>query len=412
MDASTTPLCFQCGGLGHKTCYCKSSSAEINNEGRESFKRYKDNRKKNHDHFGKVLRWMTESKRLDSDDEPIDPLVWLKSQAPTDIDGRCVTQRSLDLRRSKYNDLDKAQRTLFGGAIAQLKLSLSNRLNVSSEDQLASQWHKKLTRAVQLGQPAEFSSTNKEEHCIEVYAVEKLQPRCRQLHHLIFHDNSFSAKIRSRLLPSANNKAQSSTNCISLGGGPGFDHISFCIAAMFLHDIQPNRSNLQPNRIKTEVYDLYNDDWEPVMSTLRQCFDKDDEKESLTMHHVDLRLDLDDKSHEQLRTSLQTVDIICAQFVLHENASFIAQDVEIEGRQQKQIVGVMRGIFRCSPLNTIMIITDSANTLFPYLKDCAREHGWKYLCAEEQLREEGKRRAYLGPKSFLILLRMNIAGVK
>ena len=145
------------------------------------------------------------------------------------------------------------------------------------------------------------------------------------------------------------------------------------------------------------------------MTTLGQCFDEQhDENQLLTMHHVDLRLNLDDESHEHLRSSLKSVDIICAQFVLHENASFIAEEVEIDGKQQKQIVGVIRDILIVAPVNTIMIITDSANTLFPCLKEAARENGWRYLCAEEQLRQEGKRRAYLGPKSFLILERVNI----
>jgi hypothetical protein len=396
--------CFQCGGLGHKTCYCTSS--EDFNKGEESYKRYKDNRLRNHNHFDKLVRWMSKSKPQEHSSEhaAVDPLIWLNSQAPiTSIDGSFVTQRSLDLHRAKYNDLDKAQRTAFGGTIAQLKARLSDRLNVSSDDEGASQWHKQLTQAVALGQPAEFSANNKGEHCIKVYAVEKLQPRCRQLHHLIFHDNSFCAKIRSKLLPSATNSLI--TNCISLGGGPGFDHISFCIAAKFLHDIQPKRDVLLSNRIKTMVFDLYNDDWEPVMKSLAQCFD---DEEHLTMHHADLRLDLADEAHEQLRTSLQSVDLIIAQFVLHENASFIAKEVEIEGVRQMQIVGVVRDILAMAPVGTIMIITDSANTLFPCLKSAAKENGWKYLCAEEQLREEGKRRAYLGPKSFLILDRVRI----
>ena len=384
-------------------CFC-TSSERVNiddDESKESFKRFKDNRKKNHNHFEKVVRWMAKSKSQEhSERTAVDPLIWLNSRAPVSIDGNCVTQRTLDMHRAKYNDLDKAQRTVFGGTIAQLKARLTDRLNVSPEDEGASQWHKHLTRAVQLGQPAEFSSNNNDEQCIKVYAVEKLQPRCRQLHNLIFHDNSYCAKIRLKLLPSATESL--TTNCISLGGGPGFDHVSFCIAAKFLHDIQPQRSELLPNRIKTEVYDLYNDDWEPVMEALGDCFE---DREHLTMHHVDLRLELADEAHEQLRSSLQTVDIICAQFVLHENTSFLAPEVEIEGVHRKQIVGVMRDILTMAPVGTIMIITDSANTLFQYLKDAAKEHGWTYLCAEEQLRKEGKRRAYLGPNSFLILER-------
>jgi len=400
---SSHRLCFQCGGLGHKTCFCTSSEKmNKDDEDKESYKRYKDNRKKNHNHFDKVLRWMAKSAPLDHSEHntAIDPLLWLNSQAPTSIDESCVTQRCLDMHRAKYNDLDKAQRTVFGGTIAPLKARLSERLNVSPEDEGASKWHRQLTRAVELGKPAEFSANNNDDQCIKVYAVEKLQPRCRQLHHLIFHDNSFCAKIRSKLLPSATNSL--TTNCISLGGGPGFDHVSFCVAAKFLHDIQPKRSELLPNRIKTQVYDLYNNDWEPVMEALGECYDQE---HNLTMHHVDLRLNLADEAHEQLRSSLQTVDIICAQFVLHENASFLAQEVEIDGVHQMQIVGVMKDIVTMAPAGTILIITDSTNTLFPYLKDAANQHGWTYLCAEEQLREQGKRRAYLGPKSFLILER-------
>ena len=168
-------------------------------------------------------------------------------------------------------------------------------MNVSPEDEGASQWHKSLTQAVALGRPAEFSAENEDKQCIKVYAVEKLQPRCRQLHHLIFHDNSFCAKIRAKLLPSVHKST--TTNCISLGGGPGFDHVSFCVAAKFLHDIQPMRNELLPNRIKTQVYDLYDSAWQPVMQSLGECFN---DEEHLTMHHVDLRLDLSDEAHEQL----------------------------------------------------------------------------------------------------------------
>eukprot|EP00956_Cyclotella_meneghiniana_P026730 scaffold58490_cov20-Cyclotella_meneghiniana.AAC.1 len=124
----------------------------------------------------------------------------------------------------------------------------------------------------------------------------------------------------------------------------------------------------------------------------------DDEK-NLTMHHVDLRLDLANEAHEQLRSSLSSVDIICVQYVLHENASFIVND-------QNRIIGVMRDVFVMAPVGTVMIITDSSNKLFPCLKDAANENGWIYLCAEEQLMDEGKRRAYLGPKSFLVFERI------
>eukprot|EP00956_Cyclotella_meneghiniana_P022765 scaffold43428_cov22-Cyclotella_meneghiniana.AAC.1 len=355
--------------------------------------------KKKHSHLEKVMKWMAETSNhqpngISAATAAVDPLVWLNSQPPTCING--ITQRCLDLHKAKYNDLDKAQRTVFGITIAQLRARLTDKLNVTANDVNESQWHTQLTLAVKSGQPAEFTSNNTDKQCnIKVYAVEKLQPRCRQLHNLIFHDNSLCAKIRSKLLPS-NNLENATTNCISLGGGPGFDHVSFCIAAQFLYDIQPHRNVLLPKRVKTEVYDLYNHDWKPVMESLDECFE--DEK-NLTMHHVDLRLDLANEKHEQLRTSLPSVDIICVQYVLHENASFIVND-------QNQIIGVMRDLFIMAPVGTVMIITDSSNKLFRCLKDAANENGWTYLCSEELL-DEGKRRAYLGPKSFLVLERIN-----
>eukprot|EP00956_Cyclotella_meneghiniana_P020488 scaffold36302_cov34-Cyclotella_meneghiniana.AAC.2 len=358
--------------------------------------------KKKRSHLEKVMKWMAET----SNHQPngisaaaVDPLAWLNSQDPTCIDGSSfVTQRCLDLHKAKYNDLDKAQRTVFGITIIQLRARLADKLNVTANDVNESQWHTQLTRAMKSGQPADFSWNNTHKQCnIKVYAVEKLQPRCRQLHNLIFHDNSSCAKVRSKLLPTLNTNT---TKCISLGGGPGFDHVSFCIAAQFLYDIQPHRNELLPKRIKTEVYDLYNHDWKPVMQSLGECFD--DEKH-LTMHHVDLRLDLANEAHEQLRSSLPSVDIICVQYVLHENASYLIND-------QNQIIGVMKDVFVTAPVGTVMIITDSSNKLFRCLKDAAKENGWRYLCAEEQLMHEGKRRAYLGPKSFLVLERLKCIG--
>lgn len=391
--SSPYPLCSQCDGLGLNTCRCCTMPKKYNNG--------KSNKKRTH--FEKVVKWMAETSSskhqpdgISAAAKAVDPLVWLNSQALTlcSNGNYCATQRCLDLHKAKYNDLDKAQRSVFGVAIAPLRERLADKLNVSANDVDASQWHTELTQAVKLGRPAAFASDNRDKQSIGVYAVEKLQPQCRQLHNLIFHDNSFCAKIRSKLLPSSDSLA--TTNLISLGGGPGFDHVSFSLAAEFLHEIQPNRNALVPNRVTTQVYDLYHRDWSPVMESLGECFD---DRQHLTMHHADLRLDLANEAHEHLRSSLSSVDIICVQYVLHENASFIVND-------QKRIIGAMRDVLAVAPVGTIMIVTDSSNTLFGCLRDAARENGWEYLCAEEQLMEEGKRRAYLGPKSFLVLERI------
>ena len=117
----------------------------------------------------------------------------------------------------------------------------------------------------------------------------------------------------------------------------------------------------------------------------------------------------------ELAHALETVDIICVQFCLHENASFIVEDniatsVEENDTQQKQqqyLRGVTRDIFNRAPIGTIMIVTDSVNTLFPILKHTAKEHGWTYM-GDEEMRRSGKKLIFLGPKSFVMLERVSV----
>jgi hypothetical protein len=258
--------------------------------------------------------------------------------------------------------------------------------------------------------------------------VEKLQARCRQLHHLIFSDDVLAGRVRSQfLLPLCQSDGDfhdGVVNVISLGGGPGYDHVALCLAAKFLCDIQPLRNMLETRVIRTRVYDLFDDDWAPVMAALAECChqglladthgsedgscrsnDNCNNGSNMTMHHADLRLGLDETPHTDLKHAVESAHIICAQFVLHENSSFILEDKEINGKQQQRIGGTMKDIFAQASLGTIMICTDSANTLFPPLKETAKEYGWIYFGDEEQ-REKREKLTYLGPKSYVILERI------
>lgn len=86
-----------------------------------------------------------------------------------------------------------------------------------------------------------------------------------------------------------------------------------------------------------------------------------------------------------------------------QNASFIVED---DDHDQPHIRGIMQDLFEHAPLGTVMIITDSVNTLFPLLKRTANEYDWRYL-GDEEVRKSGKSLAFQGPKNYVMLERCN-----
>ena len=356
------------------------------------------------------------------------------------------TQRWRDLHQAKYNNLDKAHREVFNRIVDEIRNRLAFQLDVSPSDEAASTWRVELSRAVELGRPANFTAggggrgntgygeidgdhRGNAERCLKVYAVEKLQARCRQLYHLLFNDDAFASKLRALLITSDDNQHDDNArnghdtgdtvNVISLGGGPGYDHVALCIAAKFLRDVQPLHIMPKPRCIRTRVYDLFHVDWQPVMAVLQECSENalllNNEAEgnqydggsNMTMHHADVRLGLDETIHADLASAVESAHIICAQFVLHENSSFILVEGEgsSDGQQNLRIGGTIRDIFARAKLGTIMICTDSANTLFPPLKATAAEYGWDFLGDEEQRKMSGKL-MNMGPRSYVVLERV------
>ena len=550
--------CFHCGTAGHtsKSCPIRTSHPQ-SMAGKEALRRYRHHRKlhssslvsiqkRKRVHLERVIEWMSMKKannsnanassyyhNVDLEDnnnttitnhhqlmlQVRDPIAILKAEElAVEVEASCTAdasnnnnnnnntnkyykQRQHDEHKSNYNNLHNAYRNEFNRIISNIRTKLAKQLHVSSDMNILSKsvctsyWQAELTRAVELGRPANFSSMainddddddtggnycnddndddddgidndaneldakatiiegeeeGEEGRCIKVYTVGKLNARCRQLHHLMFNDDDddvYSTKVRSLLLPvvvplstsatgNNNNNGCTAVNIISLGGGPGYDHVALCLLAKFLHDIQPTTTNtttrLKQTCIQTKVFDLYDNDWRPIMTSLNECLhesmiqeddnDNGNDGESLnhnpmTMHHADLRLGIDDPSNVELEKALQTVDIICVQFCLHENASFIVEDLEVvsveeeedgndtQQQQQQCLRGVTRDIFNRAPIGTIMIVTDSVNTLFPILKHTAKEHGWTYM-GDEEMRRSGKKLIFLGPKSFVMLERV------
>ena len=456
-------ICFHCGQPGHIISTCTSSSMPQSLAGKEAWHRFIDRRtklnakhgRKRKDPLQQVLKWMSDADTLIIDDQnkdakecvrakdPIAILVSEAKNAKASFADDTITQKWKDRHNAKRNNLDRAFHRSFNQRIEIIRRGLISRLNVTPERLAASTWQSELNRAVVLGRPANFAAQNEYDdaqyqgvdgdndpgRCIEVYAVEKLNSRCRYLYHLLFGNDHLTSKVRSLLLPlPATEQVDESTiqhdtpdvNIVSLGAGPGFDHIAMCLVSQFLYDIQPNNRLLRRRQINTKMYDLFDRDWEPIMSMLGEsCHEGlnhplyrnehhdgcDDNNAScinnngcnMTMSHGDLRIRLNATIHaNDLACAIQTADIICAQFVLHENASCILK------QDEDTIVGAMKDILEQAPVGTIMICTDSANFLFPALKRTATKLGWTYL-GDEERREKRETIAHLGPKSYVIL---------
>ena len=442
-------ICFHCGENGHQTSTCPVRDIyPQSSAGKAAFQQYIQSRKKfvkqrtserlsanNRESslqlddglksYDKVVEWMKEvaastacqleEGEKDSIIQARDPIAILQAEAAVNLQSADIkTQRWYDMHKSRSNNIQKAHRYEFTRLMNKIHQSLMNRLDVSQSDVKESRWQEELTAAVELGRPGDFSSNT--DLCLKVYTVEKLHARCRQLHHLLFNDDEFASKVRSLLLPvptcdTANNEVDDQqVNIISCGGGPGYDHVSLCLVAKFLHDIQPQHMLMKRRRIKTQVFDLFDESWQPVMMILNECLDDDtnnridntNSSDTMTMHHGDLRLGLDDINNTDLAQALEHVDIICIQFCLHENASFIV--VEDDDHDQPHIRGIMHDLFEHSAMGTVMIITDSVNTLFPLLKRTASEYGWRYL-GDDEVRKSGKSLAFQGPKNYIMLER-------
>lgn len=467
-------LCFHCGEPGHRAKECPSRADDAKDgtgaqtkAGQEAFARYlqcrrelatetgqKRGQESEHGradafvnakargplyHFHRVLEWMNDRSTAatlagETTRQPRDPIAVLQDEALEAVTSSLnTTQRWNDLHKARWNDVDKAHREVFDSYIQDMRVLLGSSLGVTPEDEAASTWHEKLSEAVNLGRPADFSSKSGGE--LSVYAVEKFQARCRQLYHLLFDNNcDISAKLRSLLLPSAqpdgsNNNGDDKVkpiNVVSLGGGPGYDHVALCIAAKFFHRAQPNSREFEVRHVRTQVFDLFDNDWEPVMSTLEKCanqaFLAETAKDStgcrnerssgsnMSMHHCDIRKGLDGVCHADLVNAIENVDVICISFVLHENASFIldkghASHWADDHSSEAILVGAMRDIFERSPLGSIMVVMDSSNTLFPALKNTAKKYGWMFR-GDDERRVEGQKIDNLGPKSFVLLERV------
>lgn len=382
---------------------------------------------------------------------PMDPIVALVR--PSSLNSINITasinddltssQRDRDLRNAAAKYVGHAYRDHFHRCATSVTERLAARFGISAEqgegESRAGQaeWQEELTRAVREGTPADFSDRaaggcddnddNGDGHgdgspalSLRAYAVGKLATRVRYLHHLILDDNPLSAVVREVLLPVLPGCGQGRNNeplrVCSVGGGPAYDHVALTLVARFLARVQGGQSagtrRWDPRKIDTQVFDLYDEDWRPIADAVVECyaetwaneetFDEGDPSKDgglVTMHHADIRFGLDESSNgDSLRPAVEKADIICFQFVLHENALLLSAE-----RENGRIGGAIADILDRAAIGTLVICTDSSNTLWPVLKETATECGWIFYSDTER-----GSRIFLGPASFVILQRTEV----
>lgn len=332
-------------------------------------------------------------------------------------------------------DLNRAYRDYFNEAINILQKEFNRQLfvrnNKSREGGLGQDpsydygsefhklWYQPLNGAVKNGTPADFSN----DHANRVYAASLLEPRVRYLHHIVMDHNPISKKVRNLLLPQKCYSNDYDDDCddddnngvtviCSIGGGPGYDHVACYIVATFLHQIQ-SAPSCKSRKVCTHIFDLFDQDWKSIMELLDYSIEstvsriskelksnkkdriKATTKSAMTMHYCDVRLSIDDVANRELNNMLPTADIICFQYVLHENSSSLFPGLN---NGTHDIVGVLHDILTRAKVGTLLICTDSNNFVWPHLKKIATFHGWIFLSDTE-------KSISFGPTSFVLFER-------
>mmetsp|Transcript_17864 Transcript_17864/g.29868 ORF Transcript_17864/g.29868 Transcript_17864/m.29868 type:complete len:443 (-) Transcript_17864:157-1485(-) len=426
-DVKCTKACFQCGEQGHTKPDCVLK--EQSKAGLDAHKRYqkawlaakrpKKTKPKLH-HFLKFQEWM---RRHAEAGVVVDPLVLVANRIQ-DSAGQPLGFELTKMLQLSYKEI-------FMDIVERTRLRFSGETTKKDHDEL---WEQALNQAVKAGAPADFGQVGAN----RVYADNKLVFRTRYLYHLIMDDNPFSVKLRTMLLPAIVVDGDSASvakriHVASCGGGPGFDHLAVCLAAWFLCEVQRRDADevtttrtLAPTFVHTDIFDLYNEEWAPIVDDLAKAFQQEQQGDEaagrgrawrardvawwqescMTMHAGDLRqraprdTTVDLSAHEALllRTVLHT-DIFICQFVLHENASFLVDE------ETGLLVGFVASVLESARIGAMLVCTDSGHTLWPALKDTARQHGWEFWSDDENA--QSGRKIVFGPKAFVILERVD-----
>jgi hypothetical protein len=206
----------------------------------------------------------------------------------------------------------------------------------------------------------------------------------------------------------------------------GYDHLALCLVAWYLYKAQGScldGSVLRPQAVQTDIFDLFDQEWSPIMVDLEAAFRLEAEEQRgeegqgqeeaawwrgnrLHMHPGDVRqqvVAVSEDSEEQeggkLCSTVRNTDIFVCQFVLHENASFLVDE------DTGLLTGFIASVLRGAALGASLICTDAGNTLWPALKKMASLHGWNFWSDAENA-QVGHKIMLFGPKSYVMLERV------
>jgi hypothetical protein len=162
--------------------------------------------------------------------------------------------------------------------------------------------------------------------------------------------------------------------------------------------------------IQTQIFDLWHDSWKCMAE--EEWYHQQDLKNNinmalsplLTWHAADLRLPFQAIINHNLALAIPNADLIVAQYVLHENASYLL--TTIVNKKTLCPETSLMNVLQCAKIGAIMVCTDSIHTLWPIMQSAASELGW---ISQSNLDQDHP--IIMGPTSYLLLMRKSVSSI-
>jgi len=153
---------------------------------------------------------------------------------------------------------------------------------------------------------------------------------------------------------------QNNCNVLSIGGGPGFDHVGASLVASFYNSHQEH-----PVSVRTTVFD-YEEGWHDLVASMSTA-------ESLTLpdqpHSLhwggkcDITKPMGDLSNVACMQQVASTDLFVSQYCVAENANQL----------QQSDFCFFRDLFKASKEGSVFILTETTPRLWPAFVDLALE---------------------------------------
>ncbi len=392
--------CFRCGLPGHTDKTCPNDpNPEL---GRAAWERYKAWRPTGarpvpapRNRFEDLRDWL---RPFATPGAAVDPVLETQTKKGQPFSKRAVL------------DLDAVSGDYFVREVASLVERLQHdfaahaaggkRATVGENQTAASAMYQRLAVALRSGEPADFTHLKE----LLVYTAERLRIRSRYMFALMMAGSALEicSHARRLFLPQAKGECGNTrvVKVLSVGGGPGPSHVAAVLLARFLASVQPRcqreeeqnedaTDRLWAPRVDTVVYDLYADDWRPIIESIAAGLTAGGEGgghggNSIRTARCDLRENLDSLVNADMCEATLTADIIVFSFVLHENAAYLRVASSGDGGgdmghsgSQDRVGGCLVGMLRTAKPGAIIICCDASHHLFPAVLATAKDHGWR-----------------------------------